>query len=119
MAYIQADMDEKPKKRPWFQYHLSTAIVLQFEAGGLLWANMSESDTVKWYRFEFSDEPGVRHWQAYQCITKGYPLSFYEQCAEGPIGSTWCLSALFKDCAFAAAALFAVAFVLEWRIRRK
>jgi len=27
-------------KRRWFQIHLSTAVVLMFVAGGLLWANM-------------------------------------------------------------------------------
>jgi hypothetical protein len=29
-------------KRPWFQYHLSTAIILMFVAGGLLWLNLTE-----------------------------------------------------------------------------
>jgi hypothetical protein len=37
---MEVRMDEKPKKRPWFQFHLSTAVVLMFVAGGLLWANM-------------------------------------------------------------------------------
>lgn len=31
-------MSDKPK-RAWFQIHLSTAIVLMFVAGGLMWAN--------------------------------------------------------------------------------
>lgn len=34
-------MSEQPQKRPWFQYHLSTAIVLMFVAAGLLWVNMN------------------------------------------------------------------------------
>ena len=34
-------MTETPKKRPWFQYHLSTAVILMFVAGGLLWMNMT------------------------------------------------------------------------------
>ena len=33
-------MNGKPK-RPWFQIHLSTAIVLMFVASGLMWANFS------------------------------------------------------------------------------
>ena len=33
-------MDEKPRERPWFQYHLSTAIVLMFAAAALLWLNL-------------------------------------------------------------------------------
>ena len=32
-------MSDKPR-RAWFQIHLSTAIVLMFVAGGLLWANV-------------------------------------------------------------------------------
>lgn len=36
-------MDEKPRKRPWFQFHLSTAVVLMFVAAGLLWLNMPET----------------------------------------------------------------------------
>jgi hypothetical protein len=37
----QADvMNDQPKRRPLFQFHLSTAIVLMFVAGMLLWANM-------------------------------------------------------------------------------
>ena len=32
-------MTDKPR-RPWFQIHLSTAIVLMFVAGGLVWANI-------------------------------------------------------------------------------
>ena len=33
-------MSEQPKKRPWLQFHLSTAVVLMFVASGLLWLNM-------------------------------------------------------------------------------
>ena len=32
-------MSNAPKKRPWFQLHLSTCVVLMFVAGGLMWAN--------------------------------------------------------------------------------
>ena len=37
-AGILAGMDAKPK-RAWLQIHLSTAIVLMFISGGLIWAN--------------------------------------------------------------------------------
>jgi hypothetical protein len=39
-------MSDQPKKRPLFQYHLSTAVVLMFVAAGLLWLNMRR-DTVR------------------------------------------------------------------------
>ena len=35
-------MTDKPR-RPWFQLHLSTAIVMMFVAAGLIWANTSRS----------------------------------------------------------------------------
>ena len=35
-------MSDAPRKRPWLQFHLSTAIVLMFVAGGLMWMNMRD-----------------------------------------------------------------------------
>lgn len=34
-------MADAPKKRPFFQLHLSTCVVLMLVAGGLLWANLT------------------------------------------------------------------------------
>src|SRR5262245_3611696 len=34
-------------KRRWFQFHLSTAIILMFVAGGLMWANFRTAETGK------------------------------------------------------------------------
>jgi len=31
-----------PRKRPLFQFHLSTAVILMFVAGGLIWLNVNE-----------------------------------------------------------------------------
>ncbi|HEY3321379.1 MAG TPA: hypothetical protein VGP72_12985 [Planctomycetota bacterium] len=36
-------MTDQPKRRPLFQLHLSTCIVLMFVAGALMWANMRRS----------------------------------------------------------------------------
>lgn len=38
------DMSEK--KRRWFQIHLSTAVVLMFVAGAILWANVASHEFV-------------------------------------------------------------------------
>jgi uncharacterized membrane protein len=38
-------MTDAPKKRPWFQFHLSTAVVLMVMAGGLLGANLLRDTT--------------------------------------------------------------------------
>jgi hypothetical protein len=37
---LPADMKPAPQRRPWFQVHLSTCVVLMFVASGLLWANV-------------------------------------------------------------------------------
>ena len=50
-------------RRPWFQVHLSTAIVLMFVAGGLLWANATP-------QVEYS---GNTPWE----ITYGWPYIFH------------------------------------------
>ena len=36
-------MSDAPKKRPLFQIHLATCVVLMFVAGGLVWANIALS----------------------------------------------------------------------------
>lgn len=51
--------------RPWFQFHLTTAIVLMFVAGGLLWANLIPS------RGPYRDTPGIES----RCY--GWPLWCY------------------------------------------
>jgi hypothetical protein len=45
-------MNAALKKRPWLQIHLSTAIVLMFVVGVLMWANMRG-------RSPFGGPPGV------------------------------------------------------------
>ncbi len=69
-------MSTPSTKRPWFQFHLSTAIVLMFAASGLLWANMRPA------RFELleSVEPQVFfvevHWSGWPLAPQGiYALS--------------------------------------------
>ena len=41
--------DDAPKKRPWFQIHLSTAIVLMVMAGLLVWANVRPIEVIETY----------------------------------------------------------------------
>lgn len=76
-------MDEKPKKRRWFQLHLSTCIVLMFVAGGLIWINVKES--VKRKESQFTDsfvsveevrpqigpQPGEINY-----VARGWPIPF-------------------------------------------
>ena len=106
-------------KRSWFQFHLSTAVVMMFVASGLLWLNMYRSDTVGYLAFDISDVPDRKNWVSYHRIAQGWPAWFSERYTGGLSGSQWRVPGLLYDCATAGAVLFAVGLVLEWRIRRK
>lgn len=56
-----------PRKRAWFQLHLSTCVVLMLAAGVLMWANAIPQ--VKTW-----SEPGVEKGRR----THGFPLPIYE-----------------------------------------
>jgi hypothetical protein len=61
------------RKRPWFQFHLSTAIVLMFVAGGLIWANVTEqcvgTEGLTW-------EKQVRRLEEHLLYGVGWPWTF-------------------------------------------
>ena len=52
------------EKRPWFQIHLSTAVVLMFAAGGLMWAN-----STKYFVFTSRDD--------HQVGCRGWPITMW------------------------------------------
>ena len=60
---------EKEKKRAWFQIHLSTAVVVMFVAGCLIWANTKE-------RIESENDLllGKREFEVY-----GWPLAIWNR----------------------------------------
>jgi hypothetical protein len=66
-------MSEQPKKRPWLQFHLSTAVVLMFVAGGLLWLNMHENGVVVVDGQGQQSGLGI----GFECRTYGWPLTAY------------------------------------------
>jgi hypothetical protein len=115
-------MDEHPKKRPWFwfQYHLSTALVLMLVVGGLMWANMGNQGT-DWGRAEDLDTRDIPHYAKHEY---GWPLEFYSRCAmylrdSSDVVVQWNKANLALDVLVAIALVYAVALLLEWRIRRK
>lgn len=46
---IMPAMTEPPRRRAWFQLHLSTCVVLMFVASGLLWTNVRENKSLEVY----------------------------------------------------------------------
>ncbi len=99
-----------PRKR--FQIHLSTAIVMMFVAGGIIWANALQSD-------------GSSPEGAYRRYTYGWPLEFYHRQFYGDIllEATWGVyypyARIIIDLVVALAILFSTHFLCEWLIRRR
>jgi len=138
-----------PKPRPWFRFHLSTAIVLMFVAGVLVWANVTGREDVR-----IESRTNFDPWRNYKVLVRyfrfGWPLTFHsglEFLAEVPDTSApfvygsddeldktyileiknrpmgfrgqWHQKELIWNIAVALAILAAVGFALEWRVRRK
>lgn len=68
-------MNDKAR-RPWFQIHLSTTIVLMFVAGGLLWVNIAphEQTYVAGLVPDEGNEWSSRHEEFGTVTERGWPL---------------------------------------------
>jgi hypothetical protein len=114
------------KRRPWFQFRLSTAIVLMFVLGGLLWANTCQR--VVW--------EGVVHWDAdpplggaarYRTWGCGFPFPAYTPRTEVTWGTPppswappeWHAAALVCNLAVGLVVLSIAGVACEWLSRRR
>jgi hypothetical protein len=114
----------EPPRRKRFQIHLSTAIVMMFVAGGLMWANFIPART-------FSRSSDWHEGQAYYAFkTYGWPcwVVIVTQEVTGAPGQTvigWeGIDAFNKgrlaiDIAVALIILGLFRFICEWQIRRR
>ena len=104
-------MSDKSNRRFW-QIHLSTAIVLMFVAGGLIWANVSGAP----YMYCIEDEaPYGSHLQGWtDCVgeMKGWPL----RCQFSAHG--WHVWHTFADATVVLGIIVATIFASEYLIRR-
>jgi len=94
-----------PTRRRWFQVHLSTCVVLMFVAGGVIWANVREQQTIE-------AKTEIRE--------RGWPLVFHSERRERYFDSFVVLSftdrsfvRLAADAAIGAGILVASAVLLE------
>jgi len=104
-------------KRPWFQFHLSTAIILMFVASGLLWLNMrplpqpTRLSPPNW-------EIPVRGWP----LTTRYfvmTLDSEEAALMVNAGGYWHWQNVALNVLCALVILVSVAALCEWRIHRR
>jgi len=112
------------KRRAWFQIHLSTAIVMMFVAGGLMWMNM------RLQRFE--DLPFDANKQEYLKIgwieAYGWPKYAFIRCPlyggsavyrEMGVNESFLLSYAAINLATAITILLLTTFLCERQIRRR
>src|SRR5438045_2886081 len=93
-------MTEKPR-RPWFQIHLSTAIVLMFVAGLLLRANMLPS-------VSRGDDPARADWYY------GWPYPLLIVAQDGSrTAKLWLTESLYFDIPIALAVVVVPAILIE------
>ncbi|MCY3020969.1 MAG: hypothetical protein NTW87_18285 [Planctomycetota bacterium] len=114
-------MNDAPKKRPWLQFHLSTAIVLMFVASGLLALNVRtlwerKNSFVAWLPPEYQANPFM--WEY------GWPLKAYMWRPFGSLDGDGCVQCFFSqaaiaDVAVALGVLATLAVVSERLLRRR
>jgi hypothetical protein len=117
------------KKRPWFQFHLSTAIVMMLVAAGLLWLNLGPTiRSIEVVLGEPMVEAHARGWPFCFWSTVFVPSGRYKIAFEPEPYTDYVpgmpmprvrFGMLAADAVIAIAILLAVAALLEWRIRRK
>ena len=117
------------RARPWFQYHLSTAIVLMFVAGGLMWANVRESKLLAYFldsEFEWDRSRSDYAQIEYLVGFHGWPSFcaesvYFDRRGEIFVENVLNLPCLALNTLTALAILAAAAVACEWRIiiRRK
>lgn len=106
-------MDEKPKPHRWFQFHLSTAIILMFCAWPLLgfftYLNHKPQD----------EKIVVTTTGSWMTLKEGWPFIFYDgpQDPNSKLPSTWYWAALAIDVAIALFLFYCLAQLCEYYIR--
>ena len=104
------------KKRRWLQYHLSTAIVMMFVAGGLLGMQF-------WPRSDRCFGGCLSYLGAFNVESYGWPLPvlwcFSEHRDLMDRHSHWTNTMAVANVIFGALLVLAAAFICEWFIRRR
>ena len=124
----------EPPRRKRFQFHLSTAIVLMFVAGGLIWANTRIARVIRnGFETKYDTSPGVNDiWIGDVNTIYGWPFQTMQSTYavieeldgkrsifEVPPKRDWCPSAIFSNVLIASVILFIIWFLLEHLIRSR
>jgi hypothetical protein len=109
-------MTDTPMKRPWFQFHLSTIIVLTLVAGCCVYANVVSFHRPIWTALSTGDNYGP-NWDRFTGQGRGYPICFDYDDMLAESGVFWW--AIAADLFFTLVFLSALAFTVEWWVCRR
>jgi|SRR5579862_5517134 len=115
----------EPPRRARFQIHLSTAIVMMFVAGGLIWANFDRRVYHEKYGMTVNDWGlAFEREQNTTVIEYGYPCTAVWLIIndDGHSPHDWSILSKWRasiDAIIALMILLAVWFICEWLIRRR
>jgi hypothetical protein len=116
---------EKPKKRRFWQLHLSTAVLLMFGAGGFLWLNSFPHRFYPWadmpenYFYQYG-WPTVFYTDPEPALVMGIPLGtaldrFIREVGQREVSTLH----VVVNVLVALPCLASLAFACEWLIRRR
>jgi len=115
----------KSPRRARFQIHVSTAIVMMFVAGGLIWANVRGTvsdfdDVIEIHTGETEHEIITEFgWPCNALTAISLTFSRGEKLVGVAAQDNWTFTHAAADVFAALAILFAVWFICEWFIRRR
>jgi hypothetical protein len=108
----------EPPSRNCFQIHLSTAIVLMFVAGGLMWTNF-QNGTVHFYYGGKEDHVSYYGWPGAELLASPSGVGDYVT-DDGFISETYLIrGCIVIDCLVGIMILFTTLIFCEWLIRRR
>jgi hypothetical protein len=111
---MEMNMTSQPRKRLRVEIHLSTAIVLMFLAGGMVWLNALPSKDWPWEGHGFGWP-----WFYMEIQSTRHVITARGTLPDGPTETFVYWSELMNDLAVAMVILFVVWYVSEWRIHRR
>ena len=115
-------MSDKPK-RPWFRFHLLTAVLMMFAAGAMIWPNFVPNLQFQYVHYKYKSKfaryygwPASFAWHSYAAV-----ITDDGKIVKGearPMELNW-IPGLIIDAAFYAAVLGGIAYFSESLIRRR
>lgn len=117
---MSAEPPEAPKKRAWFQLHLSTCVVLMVVAGVLVWANCIYRDLGIFEKYEQAGKEVESRIMSY-----GWPFPLRQRIEPDPdrmmgfVKETWHVGSFMMNALVALAILALIAIACECVIRRR